>query len=129
MSFLSNPTKAAESSVAQPAVPGSAQQADVPGSAQQPASRPLSEMNVRKSGKRVLKVTRSEAIADIETMPSSPPSIVYTKGDRVLYNPPLFWYDNPKFKHEHEMGLYRACFGVIDSVHAQADGVLLYRIC
>ena len=48
MSFLSNPTKAAESSAAQPAVPGSAQQADVPGSAQQPASRPLSEMNVRK---------------------------------------------------------------------------------
>ena len=48
MSLLSNSTKAAESSAAQNTVPGSAQQADVPGSAQQPASRPLSEMNVRK---------------------------------------------------------------------------------
>ena len=47
MSLLSNSTKAAESSDAQNAVPGSAQQADVPGSAQQPASLPLSEMNVR----------------------------------------------------------------------------------
>ena len=47
MSLLSNATKAAESSAAQNAVPGSAQQVDVPGSAQQPASLPLSEMNVR----------------------------------------------------------------------------------
>ena len=71
MSFLSNSTKAAESSAAQPAVPSNAQQADVLGSAQQPASHPLSEMDVRKSGKRVLKVTRSEAIADIEASSSS----------------------------------------------------------